>query len=222
MLGTGNRPDPTPGSQLVSKCRLLGARPFSSSLCTFNSASLPYSMIFTTKGLCLKNHCLLKKIPKNGFFGGRKLERDPKSSEVTARQALWVSLSHSLPEQTWATHRDHGHQSSCLFLPPKASITHRSSSGACARAAIKPPPGFNDRAQPTDSLLSASRLPPWSPPGTGSSRLPDASHQFTPDPLAAGSVPAQRFTCFPFRYHLLPALLLQRMLLQLRLPTRQG
>lgn len=100
----------------------------SAHLSAHSAVHLPYSMIFTTKGLCLKNHRLLKKNPKEWIFLGRKLERDPKSSEGTARQALWVSLSHSLPEKTWATHRDHSHKSSRLFLPPKASITRRSSS----------------------------------------------------------------------------------------------
>lgn len=136
----------------------------------------------------------------------RKLERDPKSSEVAALPHPSGFLSpRSFPQQTWATHLPRE--------PPLVSTTQSqhhaqklTSRGLCPHRHAEPLPDFDDRTHPMDNPLSASPLPPWSSPGTGSKRLPDTSHQFTPDPSAAGSVPAQRFACLSFRYCLLPAL----------------
>jgi len=66
-------------------------------------------------------------------------------------------------------------------------------------------PALPRRAPSRSRWPHASRQQPGSP-GPGSSRLPGTPRQLTPGPSAAGSVPAQRFACFSFRYRLLPAL----------------
>lgn len=134
-------------------------------LCHAERASQP--------GLCLKIAIGLKKIPRMDFFL-RKLEKDPKSSEVTALLSpLGSSLSAPSPAGL-GNHHAHCCNSSHLFLPPIASVTHKTQHPrACAHAA-RALPGVNDCTHPRNSCSwHPSPLP--QPPGMGSSQLP--AHQ---------------------------------------------
>lgn len=139
-------------------------------LCHAEEASQP--------GLCLKITVGLKKSQEWISFL-RKLEKDPKSSEVIP---FLSPLGSSLPAPSPAdlgNHHDHCRNSSHLFLPPKASVTHKTQPPrACAHAA-RALPGVSDHTHPRNSCT-------WHPPpllqplGMGSSQLP--AHQ-TPQQL---------------------------------------
>lgn len=143
-------------------------------LCALRSTALPCRTSFPTRAL-LKNRHWLKKIPiMDFFFFLRKLEKDPKSSEVTA---LLSPLGSCLPASSPAdlgNHHVHCHKSSHLFLPPKASVTHKTQPPrGCAHAA-RALPGVNDCTHPQNSC-SWHPSPLLQALGTGSSQLP--AHQ---------------------------------------------
>lgn len=168
-------------------------------------AQLCHAQRASHPGLCLKIAVGLKKSQEWIFFW-RKLEKDPKSSEVTA---LLSPLGCSLPASSSAdlgNHHDHCDNSSHLFLPPKARVTHKTQPPRVCAHAARALPGVNDRTHPRNSC-SWHPSPLLQPLGMG------AASSLHTRPLGSFLLlPASPCSCPLLRWTLL----------QLCLPTRLG